>query len=132
MDGKQRYEQLTGLIEAFMHSLNRLDADAYVSMFTSDCVVNDPYATSKYEGESGLRQFFEGLLKTWHFFEMRADGLYQGGDDRMAVRWSVSATAKNRRTADFSGISIFVFAGDKIASLDAYWNLQAMLQQIRD
>lgn len=132
MDTKQRYDQLVTLVETYMHSLNQLNAEAYTSLFTSDCVINDPYGTSKFEGAAGLRQFFDALTKTWHFFEMRADSIYHGDKDRLAVRWSVSATAQNKRTADFSGISVFTFAEDKIANLDAYWNLGHVLAQTRD
>jgi limonene-1,2-epoxide hydrolase len=131
MDAK-RYDQLVRLAEDYMRSLNALDVESYIAVFTPDCVVHDPYGGAQFAGENGLREFFEGMLKTWHFFEMRADSVYPGGYNRLAVRWSVSATAKNRKTAEFSGISVFTFSSDKIVVLEAYWNLRTMLKQIGD
>ncbi|MBI5930766.1 MAG: nuclear transport factor 2 family protein [Chloroflexi bacterium] len=132
MDSKERYLQQVKLVESYLKALNNFSLDQYVHLFTPDCVVNDPHGTAEYQGETGLRKFFAGLTDTWHFFEMRTDSVYPGGTDRLAVRWSVSGTAKNSKTAEFSGISVFQFAADKIARLDAYWHLGNMLMQIRE
>lgn len=126
------YERNLSTVEAYIRALNNLDAEAYVGLFTPDCVVLDPYSVQEYTGEEGLRQFINGMTKTWRFFEMRMDNMFGGGEDRIAVRWSVSATAQNKRSAEFSGISIFVFNGGKIARLEAYWNQKIMLSQIQD
>ncbi|NDJ85072.1 MAG: nuclear transport factor 2 family protein [Chloroflexi bacterium] len=127
----ERYEQFIQVAEAYMHALNSLDVDAYLALFASDSVVRDPYGVAEFVGESGLRKFFDGMLKTWQHFEMRADNFYPGGADRLAMRWSVSATAKNGKTAEFSGVNVFTFDGDTLASLDGYWHMHSMLQQIR-
>lgn len=129
---KSRHLELIELVEDYMRALNTIDEDAYINVFSENCIVRDPYDKAEFIGEEGLRQFFKGVTQTWHYFEMRADNFYPGGDERIAVRWSVSATSHNRKTAEFSGLSIFSFEGDKISSLDAYWNIRNMLQQIQD
>lgn len=126
------YERNVTTVENYIRALNSLDADAYMSLFSPDCVVLDPYGVNEFTGEEGLQQFFKGMSKTWRFFEMRIDNMFGGGEDRMAIRWSVSATAQSKRSAEFSGISIFIFNGEKIARLEAYWNLKHMLAQIQD
>ncbi|KAB2864738.1 MAG: nuclear transport factor 2 family protein [Anaerolineae bacterium] len=126
------YLQQVNMVEDYLKSLNNFDLDQYLLLFTPDCVVNDPYGSAEFRGENGQRKFFTGMTETWHFFEMRTDSVYPGGNDRLAVRWSVSGTAKNAKTAEFSGISVFQFAGDKISRLDAYWHLGNMLAQIRE
>jgi len=132
MDAKERYQQQINIVEAYLRALNSMNLDDYMALFTPECVVNDPYGTQPYQGREGLQKFFNGVQETWHFFEMRNDSVYPGGPDRLAVRWSVSGTAKNTKTAEFSGISIFQFSGDKISGLDAYWHLGNMLRQIRE
>lgn len=132
MDSPDRYLQQIVMIEQYLKALNTFSLDQYLSLFVPDSAVNDPYGTTELRGESGLRKFFATLIETWHYFEMRIDSVYPGGNDRLAIRWSVSATAKNTKTAEFNGISIFQFAGDKISRLDAYWHLGNMLSQIRE
>lgn len=126
------YLQQLNMVENYQKSLNMFTLDQYLRLFTPDCVVHDPYGAAEFRGETGLRKFFAGMTETWHFFEMRTDSVYPGGNDRLAVRWSVSGTAKNTKTAEFSGISVFQFMGDKISRLDAYWHLGNMLAQIRE
>ncbi len=128
----QRYDQLVNHAEAYVRALNGLDSEAYIKLFAPSCTVHDPYGSGEYSGADGLRKFFDGMLKTWQFFEMRADGIYPGGENRLAMRWSVSATAKNQKRAEFSGITVFVFESNTIVRLNAYWNLRSMLKQIQE
>jgi hypothetical protein len=129
---KERYNQQVDLIEKYIRSLNGFDEALYFSLFTEDCVVNDPYGTSEYLGTEGLKRFMKTMKDTWEFFEMRADSFYPGDGNRMAVRWSVSATAKSGKKVEFSGVNIFYFVGDKISGLDGYWHFRGLMKQLRD
>jgi steroid delta-isomerase-like uncharacterized protein len=128
---KERHSQLIELVENYMKALNSLDESAYLALFTENCVVNDPYGTAEYLGEDGLQRFFKGMTDTWKFFEMRGDKFYPGDGNRLAVRWSVSATSKTGKTVEFSGVSVFYFTDDKISGLDAYWHYRSMIQELR-
>lgn len=129
---KERHAELVQLVEKYMKALSALDESAYLTLFTEDAVINDPYGVAEFLGVDGLKRFFKGMTDTWQYFEMRGDNLYPGDGNRLAVRWSVSATAKNGKTIEFSGISLFYFADNKISGLDAYWHFRGIMQQIRD
>jgi limonene-1,2-epoxide hydrolase len=129
---KERHNELVEIVDKYMKALSALDENAYVALFTDNAVVNDPYGIAEFLGEDGLKRFFKGMTDTWQYFEMRGDKFYPGDGNRLAVRWSVSATAKNSRTIEFSGISIFYFSENKISGLDAYWHFRGIMQQIRD
>jgi steroid delta-isomerase-like uncharacterized protein len=129
---KERHNQLIEIVEKYMKALNALDEAAYLDLFAENCVVNDPYGTAEYLGVEGLKRFFKGMNDTWKYFEMRGDKFYPGDGNRLAVRWSVSATAKNSNAIEFSGISIFYFTDEKISGLDAYWHFRNMMQQLRE
>lgn len=128
---KERHNEMVDVIEKYMKALNTLDESAYAAVFTNNAVVNDPYGTAEYLGEDGLKKFFKGMTDTWKFFEMRGDQFYPGDGKRLAVRWSVSATAKSSKTVEFSGISIFFFEENKISGLDSYWHFRGMMNQLR-
>ncbi|MCI0710537.1 MAG: nuclear transport factor 2 family protein [Chloroflexi bacterium] len=129
---KERHNELVSLVEQYVKALNSLNESDYVALFAENAVVNDPFGTAEYLGEEGLRRFFKGMTDTWRYFEMRGDKFYPGDGNRVAVRWSVSATAKNGKTIEFSGVSIFYFAKDKISGLDAYWHFRSVMKQLRD
>jgi steroid delta-isomerase-like uncharacterized protein len=129
---KERHNELVSLVERYIKSLNSLNESDYVALFADNAVVNDPFGTAEYLGEDGLRRFFKGMTDTWRYFEMRGDKFYPGDGNRVAVRWSVSATAKSGKTIEFSGVSIFYFSKDKIAGLDAYWHFRNVMKQLRD
>ena len=128
----ERHNQLIEYVEKYMKALNSLDESAYLALFGENCVVNDPYGTAEYLGEEGLKRFFKGMTDTWKYFEMRADKFYPGDNNRIAVRWAVSATAQSGKAVEFSGVSIFYFTDEKISGLDAYWHFRAMMQQLRE
>jgi steroid delta-isomerase-like uncharacterized protein len=129
---KERHNELVSLVESYVKALNSLNETNYVALFAENAVVNDPFGTAEYLGEEGLRRFFKGMTDTWRYFEMRGDKFYPGDGNRIAVRWSVSATAKNGKTIEFSGVSIFYFTKDKISGLDAYWHYRSVMKQLRD
>ena len=129
---KERHNELVSLVERYVKALNSLNESEYIALFAENAVVNDPFGTAEYLGEEGLRRFFKGMTDTWRYFEMRGDKFYPGDGNRMAVRWSVSATAKNSKTIEFSGVSIFYFTKDKISGLDAYWHFRNVMKQLRD
>ena len=130
---KERHNEMVGVIEQYIKALNTLDEAAYLALFTSNAVVNDPYGTAEYLNEDGLKRFFKGMTDTWKFFEMRGDRFYPGDGQRIAVRWSVSATGKNGKTVEFSGISLFYFSeNNKLSGLDAYWHFRGMMNQLRE
>jgi ketosteroid isomerase-like protein len=65
---KSRHLQLIEFVEDYMRALNTLNEEAYVNVYTENCIVRDPYDKAEFVGEEGLRNFFKGMIQTWHYF----------------------------------------------------------------
>ncbi len=118
-------------VRAYFIALNNIDRDAFLACFTSDAVARDPYGVAEFDGESGLNKFFDSMERTWRDFQMDPQAAYSGGE-RIAVPWNATSTAKNGKSAAFAGVNVFTLGeGDKIQELDAYWDMKAMVAQIR-
>lgn len=128
-----RPKQLIGVIEGLIAALGNKDKTAYGNLFSVDAVIRDPFGGSEFKGLAGVKQHFENIFKVWFYYDMRITSYYMGGDSRIALRWSVSATAINNRTIDFTGISIYGFDVDeKIVLVETYWNYKHILDQIKN
>lgn len=121
---------MVSAISNYFSALNNLDRDAYVTCFTADAVVRDPYGGPVLTGVEGLHKFFKGMERTWNDFQITPGDSYPAGN-RVAVPWQVTATAKSGKTAEFAGVNVFTLAENgKIDQLDGYWDFKAMVAQI--
>jgi steroid delta-isomerase-like uncharacterized protein len=121
---------MASTISDYFAALNNLDREAYVACFSADALLRDPYGGQTLQGIAGLQQFFQGMERTWAYFQMTPVAHYPAGD-RVAVPWQAKATAKSGKTAEFAGVNIFTLAEDgKIKQLDGYWDFKAMVAQI--
>lgn len=107
-----------------------MDRDDYLACFTDDATVRDPYGGRPLEGKEGLNKFIDGMERTWRVFHMEPRETFASGD-RVATLWVAHATAKSGKTAEFSGINIFTLnEAGLIATLESYWDFEAMVAQI--
>lgn len=130
---ESRPKSLLNTVEAYMSALSKKDQKKLLALLTDDIIIRDPVGEHEYAGKETVTQYINALFETWFYYEMRIDNYYPGGDNRLAVRWSVSGTAVNNKTADFSGISMYVFQNtNAISSIESYWYYQRVLAQIKD
>ncbi len=116
--------------EKYFHALNEVDQQAFMSCFTEDAQVLDPYGARMVEGGSGLTRWFKGMQDTWSEFSIQPEDYYVSGD-RCAVEWQAEATAKSGKSARFKGINIFAISEEGLISrLEAYWDAAEMMSQI--
>lgn len=118
-------------IENYRQALNSLDRAAYVSCFTPDVALCDPYGPRSLHGLEGAHKFFDGLERTWRAFHMTYGDAFASAD-RVALTWRVEAVAHSGKTAHFAGINVFTLAEDGlICRLDGYWDFKAMAAQLK-
>lgn len=117
-------------VEDYLRAINSRQTEACLKYFSEDCLVHDPFGYAEYRGRVNLRQHFTRLYDTWRYYMIRGDSFYLGDEQHLALRWSVSATAQNSKTAEFNGISIFRYEDEKIAQLDTYWNYRHVFHEI--
>ncbi|GEM_PF-2201556 len=123
---------LDAAMQRYLAALNEMDEDRFLACFRHNCVVRDPYGLSLYEGEIGLRQYFDTLSDTWQAYQMTPGKVYYAGPERIVFTWEVTATARNGKTAQFDGVNVLTLEGDLIDGLEAYWDAPAMYEQIKD
>lgn len=121
---------MVSTISEYFAALNTLDRARYLSCFTDDVVLQDPYGGPALEGEVGLNKFFDGMERTWQSFDMQPTDAFAAGD-RVAVPWKTEAVAHSGKQAQFAGVNVFTLDGDKISRLDGYWDFRAMIAQLR-
>lgn len=117
-------------VQTYFESLSSFDRERYLSSFTVDAVVRDPYGSPELFGPEGLNEFFDRFERTWSQFNMAPGHAYPAGN-RVAVAWSVSAVSHKGSAASFAGVNVFALAEDgSIEKLDGYWDFKAMLAQL--
>jgi steroid delta-isomerase len=121
---------MASITDKYFKSLNNMDRDDYLSCFSEDAVVMDPYGSPPFAGKEALNAFMDTMQKTWTLFEMDPGRAFASGD-RVAMTWDCTATAKNGKTADFSGINVFTLnEAGLISRVEAYWDFEEMAEQI--
>ena len=116
--------------EKYFHALNNIDRQAFMTCFTEDAQVFDPYGARMVEGVDGLTRWFKGMENTWTEFSIQPDEYYVSGD-RCAVEWQAEATSKSGKGARFKGINVFAISEEGLISrLEAYWDAAQMMTQI--
>lgn len=123
-------EMMISVSERYFKALSDLDREAYLSCFSENAELLDPYGGRHFDGREGLEKWFNGMERTWSKFSMIPTDFFPSGD-RVAVPWVAEATAKSDKTAKFSGINVFtVDESGLIVRLEGYWDASAMMSQI--
>lgn len=123
-------EKMISISERYFKALSDLDREAYLSCFSENAELRDPYGGRPFDGRGGLEKWFTGMERTWSEFSMKPAEFFHSGD-RVAVSWVAEATAQSGKTARFSGINVFtVGESGLIDRLEGYWDAAAMMSQI--
>lgn len=118
-------------VDRYFRAVSNLDRAAYLSCFSEEAILRDPYGGPVRQGEAGLSAFFDGMEKAWDSFQMTPQAFYRTGD-RVATPWTATGTAKNGKTAEFAGVNVFTLDEDgRIRQLDGYWDYKAMAAQLK-
>ena len=124
-------EKTISVFDRYFEALSNMDQDQFVSCFTPEAELHDPYGGRPFVGSDGLSKWFAGFLDTWERFSISAEVPFTCKENT-AVKWTARGEAKSRKVAEFSGINLFTVNMDgKIERMDGYWDAPAMLAQIR-
>lgn len=125
------------IFEAHDAAMSAHDVDAFLSLFTDDCVYEDVPLGIVNKGKQEVGAFIRATFAAVPDFRMERTGLFVAGD-RAACEWVMSGT----QTGDFPGIpatnksfsvrgvSIFELQDGKIKRQSDYWSLATLLQQV--
>jgi steroid delta-isomerase-like uncharacterized protein len=116
--------------DRYFQALSDLDRDAYLSCFSTDVDLFDPYGGKPFKGHEGLVKWFSGMERTWTEFSMKPVASYISSD-RIAIQWQAKGRAGSGKVANFSGINVFtVDKSGLVTQLEGYWDIQSMMAQI--
>ena len=113
-------------LDALLDAFNAHDADAVMSFFTEDCVLDMP------RGPAPGGQRFVGKEEVRKGIQSRFDGIpdiHYGQDrhftcgDRGASEWTIRGTKTTGEPIEVRGCDLFEFTGGKISRKDSYWKI---------
>jgi ketosteroid isomerase-like protein len=116
----------TDVLRAFLDAFNAHDADAIMSFFADDCVLDMPRGP----GPGGRR--LVGKEQVREGIQSRLDGIpdvHYGDDrhwlcgDRGVSEWTLSGTQTTGERIEVRGCDLLEFADGKIVVKDSYWKI---------
>ena len=113
-------------LDALLDAFNAHDADAVMSFFTEDCVLDMP------RGPAPGGQRFVGKEEVRKGIQSRFDGIpdiHYGQDrhftcgDRGASEWTIRGTKTTGEPIEVRGCDLFEFTDGKISRKDSFWKI---------
>ena len=124
-------EALEQAIDSYFTNLAAMNPPAWLENFAEDAITYDPVGKPANQVHENYQKFF-GLLSGF-FAKMEITQNYVAiADNQAAVKWTMDVLAKNGKTAQAEGISVFQFnEAGKIQTLSAFWDDDAMMAKLR-
>jgi steroid delta-isomerase len=112
---------LVALVERYGAVTSSMDVDAYVALFSEDCVREDPIGQPPCHGRAEVHASWAGVVATSKTVTFTPSGIH-GVENQVAYNFTVRVEME-AMTVTISGIETFVFndAGE-ITEMRAYWN----------
>ena len=124
-------EAIETVVNSYFTNLAGMNAPAWLENFAEDAITYDPVGKPANQVHQNYEKFF-GLLSTFFAKMEIAQDYVSIAEDRAAVKWTMNVLAKNGKTAEAEGISVFEFNDDgKIQTLSAYWDDDAMMAKLK-
>ncbi len=124
-------KRMISAIDQYFKALSQIDRNDFLSCFSADAELHDPYGGRPFVGSEGLSKWFDSFERTWTEFSIEAEESHSSGDGT-AVKWAATGATHSAKRASFSGIDVFFLNENGLISrMDGYWDAPAMLAQIR-
>jgi steroid delta-isomerase len=124
-------EAIEKVINSYFTNLAAMNPPAWLENFAEDAITYDPVGKPANPVHENSQKFF-GLLSNF-FAKMEITQNYVAiAENQAAVKWTMEVLAKNGKTAQAEGISVFQFnEAGKIQSLSAFWDDDGMMAKLR-
>ena len=110
-------------LDAFADAWNRHDANAILSMMTSDCIFETSRGTevkgTVYSGQDEVRRGVEEVFATFPDAQWNEPKHFVAGD-RGVSEWVFTATTPDGDRVEVQGCDVFTFRDGKIAVKNSY------------
>jgi ketosteroid isomerase-like protein len=113
-------------LDALLDAFNAHDADAVMSFFTDDCVLDMPRGpepggrrlVGKQEVRKGIQSRFDGIPDI-----VFGDDRHFICGDRGVSEWTIRGTQSTGEPIEVRGCDLFEFTGGKISRKDSFWKI---------
>lgn len=124
-------EAIEALVADYFAHMATLNPEGWVDFFAEDAISHDPVGHPPVKVHEGFREFFERMHGVFDRLEATPEHIFVAQNEA-AVKWTMRGESKSGKSVTFEGITVFQMndAG-KIQTTRAYWNLVAMLAQLR-
>ncbi|MBP0005599.1 MAG: nuclear transport factor 2 family protein [Cyanobacteria bacterium SBC] len=124
-------ESIEQVLNDHFANLSTMNPDGWRKNFAEDAVVYDPVGSPPSYARDDANKFFGFLSQYYNSLEVAPLEIYIAGN-AAAVKWRMEVSAKNGKTAQAEGISVFEFNDAvKIQKISAYWDDKALVAQLR-
>lgn len=113
------------------------DPDALASLFADDCVYEDVTFGAESPGHDGVKDWATGFLAAFPDLEVEPLSASDCGE-RGVLEWKMRGThhgdlagmSPTGRRFEVRGVTVFAFAGDRIARCSDYWDIATVQRQL--
>jgi steroid delta-isomerase len=117
-------------ITQYYISLAAMNQQQWLELMAENAVIYDPVGKPPLKVKEDSQKFFDLLSKFYQTFEIAQDSVFVVQQEA-AVKWTMKVVAKNGRSTNAEGISIFHFNElGKISQILSYWNESLMKSQL--
>ena len=117
----------------FIAALQKLESDrqvdALVALFSDNAEVGNVIAPEKFHGPEGARSFWSKYRDTFDALQSVFSNEIEAGD-RVALEWTTTGSRSTGKQISYEGVSILELENDKIRRFRAYFDSNALGEQL--
>ncbi|MEC4987043.1 MAG: nuclear transport factor 2 family protein [Oscillatoria sp. PMC 1068.18] len=124
-------QAMEAAIAKYFENMTAMNSQGWLEIFAENALVFDPVGKMPVRVHQDSDNFFRMLSSFLDSMAIAKDNLFICGNEA-AVKWTMTAIAKNGRQATAEGVSTFIFNKDgKIQKVSSYWDDAAAIAQLK-
>jgi len=118
-------------INGYFTQMSAMNPQGWMALFTPDATIADPVGKPPVIAHEKATAFFQFLSQFYDRLEITPETPFISGTGA-AAKWQMNVIAKNGKTAQAQGISVFEFnEAGKITALSSYWDEPQLIAQLK-
>ncbi|MDJ1178777.1 nuclear transport factor 2 family protein [Roseofilum sp. BLCC_M91] len=124
-------ELIQTTLNSYFTQMSAMNPEGWAELFTLDATIADPVGKPPVIAHQKATAFFQFLAQFYHRLEITPETPFISGTGA-AVKWQMNVVAKNGKTAQAEGISVFdLNEAGKITALASYWDEPGLIAQLK-
>ena len=115
------------LSETILAAWNTQDVDRVLSVYTEDCVYQDPNTRGPVVGHDALRRYLARLFQAWNMHWSLREFFPFADEEGGAFLWRAELTpASGGKTAEIDGMDLAIVRGQRLCRNEVYLDRTAL------